>query len=143
MAKKHGFAGYVHERLSFTGDRQCQNFQTQRLASLRPDSPGTELQRAQTALREVAEQGVVGLVSDFNGAMRRLSALLLPHYPNYAWRPVTANASGSNNAHAVSPEMKDLLSKENADDLALLRYARTLPGQTSAIVGTLQEPGIA
>ena len=143
LAKAHGFAGYVHARIAIEGDRQCQNFQTQRLASLMPDHPGNERARACAALAEIARTGVLGLVSDFEAAMGRLSHVLLPHYPQFTWRPVTANASGPESAHTVSPDMRDMLRRENADDLALVREAQRLLRQTPAGVGTLHEAGMA
>lgn len=129
LAKAHGFAGYVDARLSTTGDRQCRNFQVHRLATLLAPERGTELERACLALQLVSQTGVVGFVPEFDRAMRRLSALIVPHHPTFRWRPVNANATAGGSEHSISPDMRTLLEETNQDDLALLRFARTLSVQ--------------
>lgn len=143
LAKRHGFAGYVHARLLIKGDRQCRNFQTSRLAALMPDTLGSELDRARAALRHISQSGVLGLVADFDTAMNRLSALISPHHPDFNWQPVTANASGPGVAQTVSPDMRQVLLETNRDDLALVAYAECLLRQTPTRVRVPQTAGTA
>lgn len=126
LAKQHGFAGYVHARLSLSGDRQCRNFQTERLAAMAPDIPGSELDRAYAALRALMQAGVLGLVSDFAGAMARLQDVARRYHPAFTWQPVKANASGKAAGQSMSPDMRQVLLETNKDDLELLRRAREL-----------------
>lgn len=126
LAKSEAFAGYVHGRLSVEGDRQCRNFQTQRLASLMAEGTGSELERACAAAGLIRQTGVLGFVPEFAQAMKRLNQLAKPHYPGFSWRPVAANVSGSSPMQAVSPAMRQTLQDINADDLALLAHANQL-----------------
>jgi len=130
LAKAHGFAGYVHARLSVKGDRQCRNFQTSRLAALTPDAQGSELERACIAIQQIIHQGVLGFVPEFDRAMRRLNALVVPLHPSFRWQSVTANAAGRNTSETVSPDMRQLLQEANQDDLSLLRFAKRSLCQT-------------
>ena len=131
LARQNGFAGYVHARLATLGDRQCRNFQTNRLASLAPHISKGELARAQFAATSLSQNGVLGLVSSFEAAMDRLSDLVKPHFPAFDWQPVNANASGQSAAHSVSPDMRRILEETNGDDYQLLRHARIAIGQAS------------
>ncbi len=126
LARQNGFAGYVHARLRTQGDHQCRNFQTSRLAMLTPGKDGSELDRAKAALDQIADVGVLGLVADFPDAMLRLQQVIQPYFQRFHWQPVTANASAQKTAHAVSPDMREMLKYENADDYALLTYANRL-----------------
>lgn len=126
LAKAHGFAGYVHARLSTQGDRQCRNFQTNRLAILMPDAPGSELDRARAAAHMIWSTGVLGEVAHFGMAMDLLQERLMPHHPDFRWQPITANAAGNDSAQLVSPEMRARLVETNQDDLELLDYVRRL-----------------
>lgn len=141
LAKRHGFAGYVHARLLIKGDRQCRNFQTSRLASLVPDMAGSELDRAYAALKLISHNGVLGLVAEFDKAMDHLRVLISPYHPGFTWQPVNANASGPSVIQTVSPDMRQILMETNQDDLALLAYARDLLRQTPTGVRTPQAAG--
>lgn len=119
LAKRQDFAGYVRTRLARSGDRQCRNFQTHRLASMIPgDAP--ERDRARQALALVKARGVLGRVENFDAAMARLAERLRPHHPDFTWQSLRANAS-RNAAHTPVPDalLADLRAA-NADDLALL-----------------------
>ena len=143
LAKQHGFAGYVHARLTLKGDRQCRNFQTSRLASMRPDVGGSERDRAFAAVRMILREGVLGLVQDFDAAMGRLAARVVPHHPGFTWQPVTENASGGGAAQVVTPEMRAVIEAHNSDDLALVDYAASLLGQAETPARTPQAAGMA
>ncbi|MDF3415043.1 sulfotransferase family 2 domain-containing protein [Sulfitobacter sp. M57] len=143
LARENGFAGYVHARLNTQGDRQCRNFQTSRLAMLAPDVTGDELTRAQAAVRVIARDGVLGLVSNFDTAMQRLAGLLKPHFPAFDWQPVIINASGQNTVQSVSPDMRDVLEQANHDDLSLLRHVRAILPHAPTGTGTAQRAGIS
>lgn len=134
LARQNGFAGYVHARLNTLGDHQCRNFQTNRLAMLAPDTTRSELERAKDVAERLSQNGALGLVSDFAGAMDRLQQVVHPFFERFSWQPVTANASGPKGSHAVSPDMRQMLEQKNTDDYALLRHVSSLlghqPGRT-------------
>ncbi|KIN62872.1 hypothetical protein Z946_1735 [Sulfitobacter noctilucicola] len=132
LARQNGFAGYVHARLSINGDRQCRNFQTNRMSILSPTTPGRDLDRAMHSLREISRTGVLGIVSDFAAAMDRLKAIVSRRVGSFDWKPVVANATGQQSAHAISPDMRQLLLETNADDLSLFQYAQRLSEQSVA-----------
>ncbi len=131
LARQNGFAGYVHARQSIAGDRQCQNFQTSRLADLAPEIPGGELARACHAATVLMHRGVLGFVSDFDNTMDRLGSRLKPHFPSFSWQPVVANTSRQNGANSISPEMRKMLLETNQDDVELLRYVKMAMRQAS------------
>lgn len=141
LARQNGFAGYVHARLSTNGDRQCRNFHTARLAALSSGPAATDFDRACDAAAEIAQTGVLGMVSNFDAAMAQLGEVVSPHFPSFKWGPVTANASNQNNVHAVSPDMRRLLEDANRDDFKLLRYVQTTIAYASTEVPTTQRSG--
>lgn len=122
LAKAHDLRGYVTARLDRPGDRQCRNFQTDRLARLVP-GPEPELQRA---LRGLEQLSVVGLVEDFDGTLRRLAAALTDSYPDFTVRPVRANASAKRIPPPIGPRVRRLLEAANGDDHRVLQAARSM-----------------
>ena len=117
LAKEHDFEGYVRARLAIPNDRQCRNFQTERLASMVP-GPEPELERARKALERIT---VVGIVSEFDHSMGQLAARVQLHFPDFTWQSIRANASAGHNR--VTPEDDQLISllrHANQDDLMLL-----------------------
>ncbi len=131
LARKNGFAGYVHARLAVPGDRQCLNFQTQRLAALGTGSARDELEEARAVCDQIMQHGVLGIVAEFSQAMERLGQILKPQFPDFNWHPVTANASSKNQPNAISPAMRQMLEEINGDDIALLRHAKSLTHRAS------------
>lgn len=121
LARHTSLEGYVKVRLSLPYDRQCRNFQTQRLASLLP-GPEPELERALIALDQLS---VVGFVSDFTGALAKLAETLAESFPHFSWKMVHANSSQKNERAAPSA-LDTLLAEVNADDIALLEKNRRL-----------------
>lgn len=120
LAKKTDFAGYVLARLSRPGDRQCRNFQTERLAGLVPGA-GPELDRAFEGLRRLS---VVGRVEAFDEAVARLADAVRPAFPGFRWESARRNVSEE--AETDDPEIEEILRQANQDDLALLEHlART------------------
>jgi len=115
LARHTNFEGYVKVRLSLPHDRQCRNFQTQRLATLVP-GPGPELERARAALGQLS---VVGLVSDFSGALAKLSDALAEPFPHFSWKVVHSNRSRKGENDKLDA-LDALLAEVNADDIALL-----------------------
>ena len=120
LARTTDLAGYVRCRLALPGDRQCRNFQTQRLASFAPGQ-GTEYERA---LKGIAQLSFVGFVADFDGSMRKFSELLRSDFPDYKYEPVHLNQSMRHGAHAdsedIDPETLAILVENNQEDLKLL-----------------------
>jgi hypothetical protein len=115
LAKHTNLEGYVKVRLSLPHDRQCRNFQTQRLATLVP-GPEPELERACAALGQLS---VVGLVSDFSGAMAKLADALADPFPHFSWKVVHSNCSRKDERDTLDA-LDELLAEVNADDIALL-----------------------
>ncbi|MFX0543653.1 hypothetical protein ACEWPM_018395 [Roseovarius sp. S4756] len=122
IAKEKDLSGYIRARMERPHDRQVQNFQTWRLAHMRPGS-APELTRAKAALKDLA---VLGLVEDFSGSMRRLAALLAPEFPDFYWIALRANKGARPAKTEADTAIDALLEKENADDLKLLDAARAL-----------------
>lgn len=120
LAKRTDFAGYVRARIDRSNDRQVQNFQTWRLAHMRP-GPGPELARAKAALDDLA---LIGLVEDFSGSMRRLAALVRTDFPDFYWLALRANKGTFPPLSEEDTEVDALLKRENADDLAVLEVVR-------------------
>jgi len=74
LARNTTLRGYVETRLALKFERQCRNFQTQRLAEAHPASEGSELERA---LKAVAALPIVGLVEHFDESMQKIRSKLL------------------------------------------------------------------
>lgn len=127
LAKAHDFRGYVTTRLGRAGDRQCRNFQTHRLASLMPGE-GSERDRAIAALGQL---GVVGLVEDFKGTMRRLAQALRPDFPDFTPSTVRANAARKRPSGPIGPRLRALLEEANAEDRIVLQAARDMVSELS------------
>lgn len=130
LAHQHDLEGYVAARLARKGDRQCRNFQTNRLAMMVPGSgsgSGSERARAIAALRRLS---VVGLVEDFDATLERLSAALRPHFPGFQAEPVQVNvtqASAEIQAETQADRRVNArLAAVNRDDYAVLEAARQL-----------------
>lgn len=120
LAKSHDLEGYVRARLDRPRDRQCRNFQTQRLASLVPgDEP--ELARA---TRAMARLSVVGLVEHFDKTMGQLTGKLRPAFPDFEPRNIRANTTTPGPQTETDRRVNALLAEVNGDDRALWELAR-------------------
>lgn len=128
LAKTHDLEGYVEARLARKGDRQCRNFQTNRLAMMVP-GPARERARALVALRHLS---VIGLVEDFGGTLTRLETALRPHYPAFRAEAVRANTTTPPPETAADARVNARLAEANRDDLAILDAARTLIARAPA-----------
>lgn len=118
LAKKTSLTGYVRARLDMPGDRQCRNFQTARLASHVPGR-GSELERARAALEEFRESGIVGLVREFDRAMKDLAQRLEPLFGPLKLPPTRANLAKGPRPR-IAAATRALLEQENAADFELL-----------------------
>ncbi len=112
LAKTHDLEGYVRARLERHGDRQCRNFQTQRLASLLPGD-GPELTRAVQAMQQLS---VVGLVEDFDDVTRRLTETLRPIFPEFLAENVRVNTTTPAPETDTDRRVNALLEEVNSDD---------------------------
>lgn len=124
LAKQRDFAGYVHTRLATQGDGQCRNFQTSRLASMYPGTE-SEAKRARQATALIQHQGVLGLVAQFDHALGTLAKKIAGPYPDFTWRTTRINISTSREPQQLKPDLHDLLSTTNAEDIALLDFAKS------------------
>lgn len=124
LARHTDLEGYVKVRLSLPHDRQCRNFQTQRLAMLVP-GPEPELERARTAIGRLS---VVGLVADFTGMLERLAGEIAEPFPHFSWKDVHSNRSRKDGVDAPD-DLDALLAEVNADDIALLAESGALFGE--------------
>lgn len=122
LAAENTFEGYVRARLAIKEDRQCRDFHIHRLAAF-VRGPEPELDRAIAGLKELS---LVGLVEDFDHSIARLAAILLPYFPEFAWKQVRANVSPSALQEVESPAFRKLLKESNKLDLELLRRAKVL-----------------
>jgi hypothetical protein len=116
LAKQHDWAGYVRARLDRLHDRQCRNFQTERLASLVP-GPEPELDRAKQALKNLTW---VGRVEHFDEAMSALAETLHSDFPEATVKTEWRNRS-EHSALASDPALKELLVAENMLDYELIK----------------------
>ena len=125
LARAHDFKGYVHARLARMGDRQCRNFQTERLASMIP-GPARELIRAKEALRLINATGTLGLVTAFPQALQRLKRCIADDFPNFSPLPVHQNPATRSDEAGIPEGLRRMLVQVNEDDLRLLDYAQSL-----------------
>lgn len=125
LAKKNDLAGYVSERLSNPQDRQCQNFQSWRLAMFCP-GPETELQRAKAGAALINDMGVLGLVETFDQALITLQRRIKNAFPDFAWQQVHANTTAKSPESRMDQSLRQQLENANADDLNLLQHAQKL-----------------
>ena len=131
LARHTDFEGYVKVRLSMPNDRQCRNFQTQRLAALNP-GPAPEFDRALAALDMLS---VVGLVSDFSGTLDRLATAIAPAFPGFVIQDVHNNRTAPQRA-ATDDALTALLHAENADDLSLMDHVAQRWATDRPLTGT-------
>lgn len=124
LAKEHDLEGYVRTRLAIPGDRQCRNFQVNRLALMRP-GPEAELDRAKAALSDLS---FIGQVEEFAASIDRLSKMLRADFPDFHAEVVHANVS-EKSAEPLAPDVADLLEQNNRADQALIRFFRQTPQQ--------------
>lgn len=120
IARTLDFDGYVQARLAMPGDRQCRNFQVERLSSF-IRKPYPELKRARQAL---ARLSFVGEVESFADSMDRFARLVRPIWPGFDPTAEHLNRSDDDEPLSESPELVSLLEDANALDRLLLRYAR-------------------
>ncbi|MEM5518908.1 hypothetical protein WNY37_18255 [Henriciella sp. AS95] len=125
LAKEHDFGGYVRARLDRKGDRQCRDFQTERIASLKPGD-GSEIDRAVAALEAIHSAGTVGLVERFDSFMVRLTDRLQPFYEDFQGEAVRANVSSKSASAPLDPSLSALLLDANKQDFKLMKRAREL-----------------
>ena len=124
LAKSTDLEGYIKTRLGVQNDRQCQNFQTSRLAPLSPgDAP--EGQRALAGVDLIYQQGLVGLVSNFRDFVERLNSRVQEVEPSFKGEVVRSNVS-SKSGDAPDQSVIDLLKQSNIDDARVLQHAESL-----------------
>ncbi len=120
LAKREDFEGYVRARLSRRGDKQCRNFQTNRLVLMRPDVAGF-MERAKAALDTVT---VAGLVEEFDAAMGDLSSACAARGLTFDARSVHRNVGGPVDPIQISADLSQDLEEANKGDRALIAHLR-------------------
>lgn len=130
LAKSEDFEGYVRHRLGIAGDRQCRNFQSNRLAKFRPGE-SSELDRALASLDSLS---FVGFVGDFENSLVDLAVKIRAFLPEFRVHEIphlnrsAANAGSSD--YGLRPELLELLYESNREDFEILYRAgfiRQLP----------------
>ena len=119
LAKQLSFEDYVVKRLQEEGDTQCRNFQTTRLATLRPGSQ-PRIQRAIEALDDIS---IVGIVEDFNNSLKAIACEILQDFPNYEYEAAHSNKSKLFD-FKLSPALSQLLKECNKSDYRLWTVAK-------------------
>ena len=119
LAKQLSFEDYVVKRLQEEGDTQCRNFQTARLATLRPGSQ-PKIQRAIEALDDIS---IVGIVEDFNNSLKAIACEILQDFPNYEHEAAHSNKSKLFDFE-LSPALSQLLKECNKSDYRLWTVAK-------------------
>lgn len=122
LARANDLEGYIRARLAIANDRQCRNFHTSRVAKFFPGA-APEIDRARQGVDLLIEKGVLGLVEAFDASMQRIADRLQPVFPDFGWTSVRKNISKKEGA-GLSDEFEAILRSANADDYALLDYAR-------------------
>lgn len=121
LAKDHDLEGYVRTRLATPGDRQCRDFQTYRLAALRP-GPEKEIDRALAAMAFIS---FIGTVEEFNQSMERLEHVLRPDFHHFSNISVKANASETS-VPVISKSLREILEASNRQDKILIESLNSL-----------------
>jgi hypothetical protein len=131
LARNTTLSGYIETRLSMPHDRQCSNFQSNRLAMMYPANEGTELSRAKAALESLP---FCGIVEKYSESLNRLTkwldnegftAIDLIH----SSQNVSQNSSLSIDEKLnklrqdIGQELYQRLLEVNADDLACYEHA--------------------
>ena len=119
LARELSFEDYVLARLKKKGDKQCRNFQTERLATLHP-SDQSKIQRAKAALNDLS---FVGIVEDFNTSMITFSRQIMKIFPNYKYKAKHSNKS-SEYDFQLNPTLSQLLAECNKADQRLWKFAK-------------------
>lgn len=116
LAKETDLEGYIKARLQKKNDRQCQNFQCERLASLCPGEEN-ELRRALAGMREIT---VLGLVEAFDHTVEKMAFEIQKFQPEFEWEATHANVSSGKSATLkLSRRALEWLALANRDDLAI------------------------
>jgi hypothetical protein len=116
LAKEHDFEGYVRMRLGRTGDRQCRNFQTYRLASLAPGEE-SEIERARRALARLT---VVGRVEGFDAAMCALANSIRDLTQTFTIQETRENTSSARDLIGMHDELTRELREANKEDIEVV-----------------------
>ena len=121
LAREHDLEGYVRARLALPHDRQCRDFQTDRLAGFEPGRGGEfELERA---LRAVRGLPFVGIVERFDESIRRLARAL----PRELALPEAGSVHSNRTEASREPlgeGLRALLEASNRQDAALYALVR-------------------
>ncbi|MRX48975.1 hypothetical protein GI374_00685 [Paracoccus sp. S-4012] len=120
LAKRGDFGAYVRARLAHSGDRQCRNFQTLRLAAFLP-GPEPELHRAMLAVDMLRREGVLGVVERFPDAVERLRQQIAGEWPDFTVAAPRENVAGGEPVE-IDDDLARLLVESNLDDLGLMEY---------------------
>lgn len=118
LAKQSTFEEYVLARLQKQGDKQCRNFQVERLATMRPGHH-PKVERAIKALDDLT---VFGIVEDFNKSLALIAEHIRKDFPDYENNTVHDNKSKTIDIN-MSTTLKQLLEECNKEDHALWSYA--------------------
>lgn len=113
LAKKSSMAGYIETRLSMANDRQCRNFQSDRLAMMYSLEHGNYLARAMSAVESLP---FIGVVEHFSDSLKQLSMYL----QSEGFQNINLVAQAKNISQKVSytlDEKLDRLRTEIGDNL--------------------------
>jgi hypothetical protein len=121
LARENSFEDYVVTRLNREHDTQCRNFQSDRLATLRPGD-GTKAERAIEALSDFS---CVGIVEKFEHSLQQITNLVREHYPSFEYEIAHSNRSKLFDFE-LSPALEQLLQECNKSDLGLWRFANEI-----------------
>lgn len=119
LAKEHDLSGYVNARLDRKNDRQCRNFQMERLAAIIPGE-GNDLQRALSALNTLT---FVGVVEEFGRSLEKLSSILNLDFPDFTYTNVRANVTSKPEETNADMGVGELLRSVNSKDIEIWETA--------------------
>jgi hypothetical protein len=115
------FGGLIHNHMTKMLSLSCEEMDNGALTTV--DFTAERLERA---MRRLAEVDVVGLQEDFEGFCQQLSV-------RFDWRVAEAAPHRPRTPCALRPDFRDRILADNADDVELYTFARSLVAERSAL----------
>jgi len=131
LARQLSFEEYVVTRLKESNDNQCRNFQTDRLATLRPGEESS-IRRAMSALDDIT---LIGIVEHFDKSLEKIALKIRETFPDYDYESTHSNKSKLFDFE-LSPALDQLLEECNKADLRLWKFAKKQFNQQEDIVAS-------
>ena len=119
LAKKVNFEDYVVTRLLKSGDTQCRNFQSERLATMIP----TQAHQRERAIAALDNFSLVGIVEEFGNSLMLMESILQDQFSDFKVQLTHTNRSHDFEVE-FSPALNQLLHECNKNDKQLWKVGR-------------------